>query len=47
MDVTIREADESDLQLVRKHTVETGWSILSENERRELKHSARWSNRLK
>ena len=33
--------------LVRKHTVETGWSILSENERRELKHSARWSNRLK
>lgn len=36
MDVTIREAKESDLQLVRKYGVETGWASLSESERGEL-----------
>jgi ribosomal protein S18 acetylase RimI-like enzyme len=36
MDVTIREAKESDLQLVREYGVETGWASLSESERGEL-----------
>jgi ribosomal protein S18 acetylase RimI-like enzyme len=33
VDVTVREAKESDLQLVRKYGVETGWASLSESER--------------
>ena len=36
MDVTIREAKETDLQLVRKYTVETAWTVFSESERKEL-----------
>jgi ribosomal protein S18 acetylase RimI-like enzyme len=36
MDVTIRGVKESDLQLVRKYTVETGWTTFSESERKEL-----------
>ncbi len=36
MDVTIREAKEPDLQLVRKYTAETGWTVLSERERKQL-----------
>jgi ribosomal protein S18 acetylase RimI-like enzyme len=37
MNITIREAKETDLQLVKKYTVETGWTtVLSENERKEL-----------
>jgi ribosomal protein S18 acetylase RimI-like enzyme len=35
-DVTIREAKESDLQLVRKYTVETGGAVFSESERKGL-----------
>jgi ribosomal protein S18 acetylase RimI-like enzyme len=36
MDVTIREAKETDLRLVRKYTVETAWATFSESERKEL-----------
>lgn len=36
MNVTFREARETDLQLVRKYTVETGWASLSESDRGEL-----------
>jgi ribosomal protein S18 acetylase RimI-like enzyme len=36
MDVTIREAKETDRQLVRKYTVETAWTTFSESERKEL-----------
>jgi ribosomal protein S18 acetylase RimI-like enzyme len=35
-EVIIREAKESDLQLMREHAVETGWASLSETERGEL-----------
>jgi ribosomal protein S18 acetylase RimI-like enzyme len=36
MNVTIREAKDQDLQLVRKYTLETGWTSISESERIEL-----------
>jgi ribosomal protein S18 acetylase RimI-like enzyme len=45
MDVTIREAKETDLQLVRKYTVETGWTSLSESERKEL-DKEKWTKHL-
>jgi ribosomal protein S18 acetylase RimI-like enzyme len=36
MDITFRVARETDLQLVRKYTVETAWTTFSENERKQL-----------
>jgi len=45
MDVTIREAKETDLQLVRKHTVETAWTSISENERKEL-DKEKWTKHI-
>ncbi len=36
MDITIREARETDLEVVRNYTVETGWADFSESERKEL-----------
>ena len=46
MDVIIREAKESDLQLVRKYGFETGWASLSETERGEL-DKEEWAKRMK
>ena len=47
MDVTIREARETDLELVRKYTVETAWTDFSETERKELeKDKERWVRHL-
>jgi ribosomal protein S18 acetylase RimI-like enzyme len=46
MDVTIREAKEIDLQLVRKYTVETGWTtVLSESERKQL-DKEKWTKHI-
>jgi ribosomal protein S18 acetylase RimI-like enzyme len=45
MDVTIREAKESDLQLVRKYTVETAWTTFSESERKEL-DKKKWTRHI-
>jgi len=45
MDVTIREAKDSDLQLVRKYGAETGWASLSESEREEL-DKERWTKHM-
>ena len=45
MDVTIREAKETDLQLVRKYTVETGWTSLSESDRKEL-DKEKWTKHI-
>jgi ribosomal protein S18 acetylase RimI-like enzyme len=46
MDVTIREAKETDLQLVRKYTVETGWTtVLSESERKQL-DKGKWTKHI-
>ena len=46
MDVIIREAKETDLQLVRKYTVETGWTtVLSENERKQL-DKEKWTKHI-
>ena len=45
MDVTIREAKEADLQLVRKYGVETGWTSLSESERKEL-DKEKWTRHM-
>jgi ribosomal protein S18 acetylase RimI-like enzyme len=36
MSVNIREAKEADIQLVRKHTVETAWTTFSESEKKQL-----------
>ena len=47
MDITIREARETDLELVRKYTVETGWADFSESERKELeKDKEKWARHL-
>ena len=45
MDVTIREAKEIDLQIVRKYTVETGWTVLAESERKEL-DKEKWTKQI-
>ena len=45
MDVTIREAKETGLQLVRKYTVETGWTSFPENERKEL-DKEKWTGHM-
>jgi ribosomal protein S18 acetylase RimI-like enzyme len=45
MDITIREATETDLPLVRKCTVETGWKVLSENERKQL-DKEKWTKQI-
>jgi ribosomal protein S18 acetylase RimI-like enzyme len=45
MDVTIREAKETDLQVVRKYTVETAWTSLSESDRKEL-DKEKWTKHL-
>jgi ribosomal protein S18 acetylase RimI-like enzyme len=45
MDVSVREAEETDLQLVRKYGVETGWTSFSESERREL-DKEEWSKHM-
>jgi ribosomal protein S18 acetylase RimI-like enzyme len=46
MNVTIREAKETDLQLVRKFTVETCWTtVLSENERKQL-DKEKWTKNI-
>jgi ribosomal protein S18 acetylase RimI-like enzyme len=45
MDVTIREAKGTDLQLVRKYTVETAWTVFSENERKEL-DKEKWAKHI-
>ena len=45
MDVTIREVKESDFQLVRKYTVETGWTSISESERKELDRE-KWTKHI-
>jgi ribosomal protein S18 acetylase RimI-like enzyme len=45
MDVTIREAKEPDLQLVRKYTAETGWTVLSESERKQL-DKEKWTKQI-
>ena len=37
MDVSIRETNETDLQLVRRYTIETAWTtVLSESDRKDL-----------
>ena len=47
MDISIREARETDLELVRKYTVETGWADFSESERKELeKDKEKWVRHL-
>jgi len=45
MDVTIREAKETNLQVVRKYTVETAWTSLSESDRKEL-DKEKWTKHL-
>ena len=45
MDITIREVKETDLQLVRKYTVETAWTVFSEGERKEL-DKGKWTRNL-
>jgi ribosomal protein S18 acetylase RimI-like enzyme len=46
MDVTFREAKETDLKLVRKYTVETAWTtVLSESERKEL-DKEKWAKHI-
>ncbi len=45
MDVTLRDANETDLQLVRKYTVETAWTTFSENERKEL-DKEKWTKHI-
>ena len=45
MSVTIREAKETDLHLVRKYTVETAWTTFSENERKQL-DKEKWSKHI-
>lgn len=45
VDVVIREANELDLQLVRKYTVETGWASFSESEKRELEKE-KWTKHI-
>jgi len=45
MDVTIREAKETDLQVVKKYTVETAWTSLSESDRKEL-DKEKWTKHL-
>lgn len=45
MDITIREAKETDLQVVRKYTVETAWTSLSESDRKEL-DKEKWTKHL-
>jgi ribosomal protein S18 acetylase RimI-like enzyme len=45
MDVIIGEAKETDLQLVRKYTVETAWASLSESERKEL-DKEKWTKHM-
>ena len=44
-DVTIREAKETDLQLVREYTVETAWRTFSESERKELDRE-KWTKHI-
>lgn len=45
MDITFREARETDLQLVRKYTVETAWTTFSESERKEL-NKEKWTKHI-
>ena len=45
MYVTIREAKETDLDLVRKYTVETGWAVFSESERKQL-DKEKWTQHI-
>jgi ribosomal protein S18 acetylase RimI-like enzyme len=46
MNITIREAKETDLQLVRNYTVETGWTtVLAESERKEL-DKEKWTKHM-
>ena len=45
MNVTFREARETDLQLVRKYFVETGWTTFSESERKEL-NKEEWTKHI-
>jgi ribosomal protein S18 acetylase RimI-like enzyme len=45
MDITFREAMETDLQLVRKYTVETAWTTFSENERKQL-DKEKWTKHI-
>jgi len=45
MDITFREARETDLQLVRKYTVETAWATFSENERKQL-DKEKWTENI-
>jgi ribosomal protein S18 acetylase RimI-like enzyme len=45
MDITIREATETDLPLVRKYTVETAWATFSESERKEL-DKEKWTKHI-
>ena len=45
MDVSIREAEEADLELVRKYGVETGWTSFSESERKELDRE-KWTKHM-
>jgi ribosomal protein S18 acetylase RimI-like enzyme len=45
MDITIREAKETDLQVVKKYTVETAWTSLSESDRKEL-DKEKWTKHL-
>ena len=45
MDITFREARETDLQLVRKYTVETAWATFSENERKQL-DKEKWTKNI-
>ena len=45
MDVTIREAKETDLRIVRKYTVETAWATFSESERKQL-DKEKWTKHI-
>jgi ribosomal protein S18 acetylase RimI-like enzyme len=45
VDITFREARETDLQLVRKYTVETAWTTFSENERKAL-DKEKWTKHI-
>ena len=45
MDVSIRDARETDLELVRKYTVETAWAVFSESERKQL-DKERWTKHI-
>ena len=45
MSVTIREAKETDLHLVRKYTVETAWTVFSKSERKEL-DKEKWTKHI-